>query len=525
MNPVAAFSGLRSDYEQVKANRWRSFIIGGCGQGTDGDFSYRSDADYYRIMSLARQFDENDSLIGQGLDRLERNVVQDGMQLDPKTGLAELNTYLAAKWSAWCDTPEACDMSQERDFHGMARMVLRSVIRDGDILALMTNTGAVELIEGHRLKTPHRTRKSVVHGILIDRYRRKLEYWITRSDLGILGTVTRADQVEKVPARDRAGNLQALHICDPRRVTQTRGVSALVRVFDMIGMLGDINFAKLVQQQILSCFAILRTRPLGGADGFGQPTGYGDSTTEAKADGSGTELLEGIGPGMEVTGEPGEQLEGFSPNVPGQGYFEQAKLIITIIAINLGLPVHVLLLDPSDTNFSGWRGAIDQARLGWRHLQYGILVKQFYRPVYQWKLRDWLVTDPELRRLVATLDNPEDVFKARFLTPRFPYIQPEVDAQADAEIIGKMLDSRRGVLAMRGRDIEHVDQEIVDDNASLITRALEKLAEIKGKFGELAEDVSWRDMLGLWEVQPGSAPAAAGQDGAKGRKVPKGKAA
>lgn len=514
MNPVGAFAGLRADYEQVKSSRFRSHVSGASAVGTDGDYSYRNEADYYRIMSLARHFDENDPLVGPGLDRLVRNVVQDGMQIDPMTGNAELDAYLSKRWRDWCEDPSLCDKSKERDIHRMAGMVLRSVVRDGDILALLTDSGAVELVEGHRLKTPERTRKSVIHGVFINSFREKLEYWVTRSDLGILGVARTASDVEKIPANDRNGHKQVLHICDPNRVSQTRGVSAMARAFDMVGMISDINFAKLVQQQIVSCFAILRTRPLGGSDGYGTPKDYGDEESRDRADGNGTELLEGIGPGMEVTGEPGETLAGFSPRVPNEGYFEQAKLIITIIAVNLGLPVAVLLLDPSETNFSGWRGAIDQARLGWRHLQFNVLAKQFYRPIYVWKVRGWLQRDPEARRLMALLPDPRDVFKVKVIPPRFPYIQPEVDAKADGEVIEKRLDSRRSVLAMRGRDIEHVDQEIVDDNGSLLVRALEKVKEIRAQFGELAVDIGWREVLGMWDVQ-GGAPGMAGAPEAK----------
>ena len=40
-----------------------------------------------------------------------------------------------------------------------------------------------------------------------------------------------------------------------------------------------------------------------------------------------------------------------------------------ILAVNLDLPLCVFLLDASETNYSGFRGAIDQARQRWREIQ------------------------------------------------------------------------------------------------------------------------------------------------------------
>ncbi len=63
----------------------------------------------------------------------------------------------------------------------------------------------------------------------------------------------------------------------------------------------------------------------------------------------------------------------------------------------------MFLLDASETNYSGFRGAIDQARQRWREIQ-SWMMGSFHRPIYEWKVRQWAVTDATLRKAVERAD-------------------------------------------------------------------------------------------------------------------------
>ncbi|HUU94905.1 MAG TPA: phage portal protein, partial [Phycisphaerae bacterium] len=255
----------------------------------------------------------------------------------------------------------------------------------------------------------------------------------------------------------------------------------------------DLQFAHLVQAQIAACYAILREFPdpqetsiTPGSSGDAQ---RGARTEDSYNDGV-SRLVEGLAPGMEITGRPGEKLHGFSPNVPNQEFFQHASLILTIIAVNLDIPVHVLLLDASKTNFSGWRGAVDQARIGMRELQRWV-IRKLYRPTYLWKVRGWLATDTAYRaRAEISNINP---FGHRWMPPSWPYIEPMKDAKADSEIISNRLDARRNVLGRRGLDIEEVDRAIVADSGALVVRAIQKADEINAAYPEAKLD--WRELV------------------------------
>lgn len=488
---TTAYEELRNDYNAAKSSRYRRSRAGVGTSGRNADYHYRSDADYLRIMELSRDFMRNDLVVGQGVRRLVHNVVRDGFALDPQTGNTTLNAWIAARWSAWCQDPEQCDVAREHNFHDQEKQVLQSTIVDGDILPLLTNTGAIQLVEAHRCRTPNNTKKNVVHGVLLDDNRVRQEYWLTKDDIDPTAALARVADVQAYPARDADGNRVVLHCYRPDRVSQTRGVSAMAPITDAIGMHDDIQFAQLVKQQVASCFAFIRQRDaslaLPGSD-----QQFGEQSTTSLADGS-TRTLEGIAPGMQINGMPGETFTTFSPNIPNPEFFTHATLVLTFLAVNLNLPLCVLLLDPSKTNFSGWRGAIDQARLSFQDLQRW-LIGCFHTPVYRWKLRQWLAEDPAgpLARAAARGTN---VFQHRWTPPSWDYIEPLKDASADLLQVRNALISQRRRCARRGIDWDDLSTEIVEDNVLLVTKAHKAAEKLNGKFPGL--NVSWRELAML----------------------------
>ena len=163
-------------------------------------------------------------------------------------------------------------------------------------------------------------------------------------------------------------------------------------------------------------------------------------------------------------------------------------LLLTFISVNLDLPVQMLLLDPQKSNFSSWRGAIDQARIRFREMQKD-LVQQLHRPTYHWKVRQWASESRALRQKIA--NNPkwmEHIWKI----PSFAYIEPNKDALADATQSHNFLSSLRRIMANRGNEWDEICTEIIADRGQLIIKAMELEVELKSKFDV---DVTWRDIL------------------------------
>lgn len=486
------FLDIEARYKIAKDSRHVSRNSDIPATGASADQHYAAEADYFRSVEIARLLDRDDMIGGAIVTRFVDNVLQGGLTVDPSTGDDGLNSHIKMLWDAWCAEPSQCDNAKEYDFNEMTGQMLRHVIVDGDVLHRPMRDGSIETIEGHRLKTPggltSGDRDNVVHGVELDDKRRRVAYWITKDEISPHRYVSKAESV-RVPARDGAGHLNVWHSKFPKRSTQTRGFTAFAPVANGCMMHDDIQFAKLVQQQSASVYAFIRERQMGGEfPGLTDEDGVSQvadpcSPGEFKA-------MKNIAPGLVYTTYPGETIRQWSSNVPNPTFFDHARQIQQLVSVNVGVPLIMLLLDGSETNFSGWRGVMEQAKLGFQRWQRW-LRDRWYRRVFLWKLRQWstpgfALADP---LLVAARQRGVDVFAHSWTLPTWPYIEPLTDASADLLESRNALRPMRMIQKSRGRDWDDVHQWIVEDNAKLIRRAIAESQAIKIETGV---DVDWQ---------------------------------
>lgn len=480
------FEKIRADYDMSRQSRFIRRRTGVNPMGSGADYHYRSESKYYSDMEQARDMDRNDPLVGILADRRVDNIVQSGFTLDPKTGDRKLDLDLFQRWEAETTDPDLCDIAGEMTWKEIERHVCRAESIDGDIIVTGTDEGRFQVLEAHLIQT-RSSQPNTFLGVTTDSVGRRLQYWYTE-ELDEFG-----GKGESIPidVRDENGVRQLFHVYNPKRVMQTRGVTQLAPVFAYSGMLEDINFAKLVQQQIVSCFAIFRKMGMPTSDTPSVDSeGYGEASTE-RTD-SGTRQLDNVSPGMEIIGQYGEELQGFSPNVPNSEYFQQVKLILQVIGVNFGLPLCLVLMDGSETNFSGWRGAVDEARKGFVADQLN-LVRRLHTPAYRWKLNQWINSDPAIAR--AAKANPL-FFSHNWNLPTWSYIEPVADAEGDATQLKYALTSPRRMHAARGKDWEEISEEIAEDNTYAIEIAMKAATKINAA-NPTQPAVTWRDLMPL----------------------------
>ena len=499
---ASAQQEVRADYLAGKNSRFLPAVRGILASGSGADYHYRSEPQFLYMIERAREFDRNNLVVAQGINRLVANIMQDGFSLDVQTGDANIDEQLGARFWDWGCDPDQCDDEQERDFETLADLALRHTIVDGDCLGLPTEDDTLQMVEAHRMRRPTGTTlKNNVHGILFDERKRRKEYWITKQDLSPFQVLSRVGDVEKYAARDKDGYRQVLHVYDPKRFSQSRGVTAFATLVYALGLHDDIQFATLVKQQVAACFAILREIPDNGDGNTKIPNLATDAAaetgkryTEDLEDGT-TRTVGGISPGMTVRSRPGEKLQGFAPNIPSPEFFTHAHMVLQFVAINLDLPLQVFLLDPTETNFSGWRGAIDQARIRFRKIQKWLIGK-FHTPVYQWRVRRAIRGDAVLRKLYEKKSGKYEkaLFGHKWNPPTWKYIEPLKDAQADDLREEKNLASGRQLAAEKGQDFDDLYKECFDDRFNKFKYAAELAEKLNALPGFKETKVTWRDI-------------------------------
>jgi len=496
------FVRARADYDAARQTRFKRDRRGlQVATGSAADYHYRTEMAYFGMIEQARDLFRNHALIGQAVRRLVANILSGGFTLDVQTGDKTLDDENAARWAEWSANPDQCDIQGEQDFHGLEKLTLQQVLVEGDLITLPTIDGELQQIESHRMRTPYRTQRNIVHGVQLnnnDKPRRREAYWIAYEDVEAYYPVPKASEMTSYPARVD-GVRQVFHHYMPDRTSQTRGVSALAPPMETAGMGDDLFFAQLIKAQ-MAASAVLTHEYESGIIPPAIGSGGQDTDTETRPSGE-TRQLAGWSPAMEMFAFPGEVLKWHSPNVPNQEFFQHATLILSIIAVNLDLPVQVLMLDATHTNFSGWRGSIDQARQRWLEIQRW-LIHSFHTPVYRWKVRQWAAEDPVLRKTLEEQEKTRrrpggiDIFGHVWHPAGWPYIQPVEDATGDLIQIRNHLTSPRRLAARRGIDYEVHLRECHADYELRINSAQDTAERInaRNKSRENWVAVTWRDV-------------------------------
>jgi capsid protein len=506
---IAGFHDTKADYEAAKrSGRFVRRRRGVPASGAGADYHYASESDYLWMGEIARDMGRNDPVIGQLVDRAVANWIGSGFTPDPDTGDAGLDLALKDRWQEESEDPDRCDLAGELTFHEQEIMVAREMLVPGDVFGVFTDQGNTQLIESHRCRSPQRTARNIVHGIELDRItRQRLRAWFTKEPVNPLTAQSsiKVSDLKPYDFRFDDNECQVMHVYSPKRASQTRGVTALAPIITMAGMFDDLNFATLLKAQLSAFWLTVRKREASYFENNPHEQPVGTLNTNY---GSGRRV-ENLAPGSELLSNPGETITPWQPNVPNAEFFAHAKLILTLIGINLGLPLVLTLLDASETNFSGYRGAIDQARLGFRHNQ-RILKARFHRPTWRFKLHYWADEDPTLARSRERLG--ERYLKHKWNTPGWPYIDPTKDAQSDLLRMAHMQSSPRRLMVERGAEWQEIVAETVTDRSLAISSAIAAAKNLNEQHSLEGNDmVSWRDLAPLPTPQ-GVTVALDGQD-------------
>lgn len=483
------------DYRIGKPTRHSKLPSGILQTGSHADYHHRNESQFFAGIEVARDLDRNDIVIGQGINRLVSNVIQGGFLPDPDTGNATLNQMLVDDWWSWSMDAKQCDVQYEHTFPDIERLMFRHNVVDGDVFAFPLRSGGLEMLEAHRVRTPvtaeSQTADNIVLGVQLNRDRQRVGYWISKEDIKPHGAPLFRD-ARFVRTFDAMGTRQVFHFRHSNRISQTRGFTKLAPCGEAAQYHDDIQFATMVQRKFASFIAMFRKIPL---EAMGQEWAIDTMETYSTAGTNphGSSTITGVsldGPLAMIQGRPGEDFIMDSPNIPNPEFFPHAKLILTFVSINLDLPLCLLLLDAGETNFSGFRGAIQQAQMRFAEFQRR-LADSFHAHVWRWRVARLLATNEEAARL-ALLDGVMP-FQHEWQFPKWPYIQPREEAAADELLVRNRLSSRRRVMERRGLDVDKEDRTTIDDNAAAVRMAKEAASKINTTFND-GDPVGWREL-------------------------------
>lgn len=343
-------------------------------------------------------------------------------------------------------------VTKKLDRARLERLIVRTVARDGEIF--------IRILRGSRFK--HGLTLQPLEGDYIDHTynvsaqpgRNSIQMGIELTPLGeVVGYWTwpqhPGDTYAAQGPREFIKAAEMLHIYDPDRLHQSRGVSVLASSMTAMRMLRAYEDAELAAARAEACKMGIITKPV--------------------ADGSpynGTEVVDGeslidLEPGSVEELQYGQDFKTFDPTHPGKNFAQGRKEFLRCIASGQSIGYNTLAQDLEGVNYSSLRAGFLDEREKWKADQ-AWLIESFHEQLFPIWL-EYSILAGQIFLPLSKLDKfTAPVWRGR----RWPWVDPLKDIMAAKLQIALRLKSRRQLISeSEGMDSLDVFSEFRDDEA------------------------------------------------------------
>ncbi|MGE0155180.1 MAG: phage portal protein [Reyranellaceae bacterium] len=373
-------------------------------------------------------------LVGTGI--VCRPIVRDGKGETDRMATQRLRDV----FNRWADS---CDADGNTDLYGIQSQSAESAAVDGEVLIRrrwrwktdgMEVPFQLQLLEADFLDQAKTEATAdggwIVQGKQYDARGRLTHFWLFPSHPGdVLPGLQKGYVSRPVPAAD------VIHVFEPRRPGQVRGITWFAPIVQKLRDLDDYDDFEIVRKKIEASMAAFVTR----ATNAGSPLTQG-ATTDAAG-----KRIETIRPGTIHYLPGGDDVKFSEPSSAG-GYSEYMRVGAQRIAAGLDLPYELLTGDLGNVNYSSMRGGMLPFRRIIQRRQWQMLIPQLCRPVAAW----WT----EAAALGGVVVPAGAVW--RFSPPRFEYVNPLDEVQADKMAIRAGLEPYDEIVGSNGYEAEEV---------------------------------------------------------------------
>ena len=407
-----------------------------------------------RIRVRARDLERNNPTMRHFLRLLGVNVIgPDGFRLCAQVrnndgNLAEqLNDKIEDGWEKWSRQPTRDGRGSLLSF---SRLCLKNVARDGEAFVRMHKGFAgnpygfaLEAVDPDQVDTyfnaPGTGGNEIRMSVEVDQDARPVRYWMWDKPERVFSYAGARKRIS-VPASE------IIHIYDPDRVNQTRGVSWFASVMLPAKFLDAYEEAELVAARVAASKMMIFQRRANEGPG-GMPETNAAGTLDAEAN-----------PGTSLVLPQGYELATFDPKHPSGQFQQFVQAQLRRIATGLGVSYNGLASDLTSVNFSSMRSGLLVDRDMWKQWQRW-WIDSFLRPVYEQWLNMALLTG----ELVLDSRDAEKFKAVKFIGRGWPWVDPLKDIQGALLAIQTGLGSRQQYLAEGGLDYEETAEELADE--------------------------------------------------------------
>lgn len=423
------------------------------------------------IRNRARDVGRNDWSGTAGVQKWTTNLI--GIGITPRWKRIKNKTRKQEIVDLWTDFCAVADADGVLDMYGMQTLAVRAWLESGevfirrrprlpsaglplplqlqlieaDMVPLLDADVAKGLPEGNVIRS----------GIELDKRGRRVAYWVFKEHPGDGGmAIVDADALVRVAAIDM------LHVFEPLRPGQLRGVSMLAPVLVRLKNIGDYEDATLERQKLANLYVgfIARTTPPAPGDEdldplTGQPIAWAAEGVDAPVGAP----LPGLSPGLMQELEDGQKVDWSNPPEAGTTYSDYLRTQHMGTAAAAGLPYELFSGDIVNISDRTLRIIINDFRRHAEQRQWQIVIPMMCQPIIEWFVQAGVFVD-----LIA-LAEADECRRVEHAPHGWQHIHPVQDPTGKKLEIDMGVRSRSSVIGERGDDSDSVDDEIQADDA------------------------------------------------------------
>lgn len=407
--------------------------------------------------NTSRKLALNNPLVRQYLQLLEQNVIgPKGMRLQcqvrnaagdlDKSTNSAIEAAFADFWSSpWVDGRLSGVQGEQLLIRTMAvdgeafvRRVLGSRFKYGMALQMID----ADLVDHHLNRARGANGENEIRlGVEVDEWGAAVAIWVRTSLQQDINSSKASSQYTRIPAAE------IIHLYDPERINQSRGITWLNSVALPLNILDGFVEASLVAARTAACSMPLFKHT--NADLYDT-----DSSGNPKPQNFSIEL----NPGGGLTIPPGLEMQEFDPSKPTIGFGEFTKENKRWVSSGVQVSYNALANDLEGVNYSSMRSGLLIERDSWQCLQQ-MWIDRFKLPVYGWFVPAAILSgNLRLPSRDASL-----YLAARFVPRGWKWVDPLKDVTAAVLAIKEGLGSRTGFLGEQGEDFEDIAEQLADE--------------------------------------------------------------
>lgn len=438
------------------------------------------------LRAKSRNLYMNNELAGAALKKMRTKIVGTGLLPKPtinyqiagitKEKAREYEKIIKTKFNAWASSTNA-DFNRMHDFFTIQALVQLSWIMNGDAFVIPKRKKregvdielCLQLIEADRVLNPNYSYgKDVKGGVEFAENGDLLRYYIANKHPADGHT-----EVKGYPVFNSLGRRNILHIFEPERAGQRRGVPLLSSIIYPIKNLGRYKEAELIAAVINASMGfIVETKD---ADGFINSANFGSSGEEGEIPQERTDKIS-LEHGMGIIAKEGETIKEFTTTRPNKSYKDFVDAVYEEIGAQLEIP-HEVLMSSFKASYSAAKASLEEA-----HQRFLVCRKLLERTLCQPIYEEFIL------ELIRNGDiNCPNFFESSIVRYAFTRciwvgsgkssLDPLKEANANSKSLENFTTTRGIIAAESGLDFDEILETRLEEDI--------KIAEIKKKIQEI----------------------------------------